>query len=174
MACILRPTTVVRVSPSKSLLARQRTASSNHLWYTLHCLHHIATPLPANIFVQSIVPIVHHLCRRRAVRTTKWAPAACTLTQSTQSTPTSELLQVSDARLCALLASRLVRFPSMPITHKLQHRFSLFLLFCTCRRSWWVCVGDFFFVEGCWLIGLRFVFGAWGRGLGVFKLAPKS
>ena len=24
----------------------------------------------------------------------------------------------------------------------------------------------FFFVEGCWLIGLRFVFGAWGRGLG--------
>ena len=41
-----------------------------------------------------------------------------------------------------------------------------FLLFRTCRRSWWVCVGVFFFVWDGWLIGLRFVVGAWGRGLG--------
>ena len=46
-----------------------------------------------------------------------------------------------------------------------------FSLFCTCHRSWWVCVGVFFFVEGCWLIGLRFVFGAWGRGLGAIVRA---
>ena len=71
--------------------------------------------------------------------------------------------------------------PLRSVQFSRKRKASQFLLFCTCRQSWWgfssCCYlpavgpgglrwGFFFFGWDSWLIGLRFVFGAWGGSLG--------
>ena len=66
----------------------------------------------------------------------------------------------------------LLRFMAQ-LTRRSTLAFLNVLVVFTCRRSWWLAFssvqlrwGFYFFGWGSWLIGLSFVFGAWGRGLG--------